>query len=737
MIFNRILSTFRHLEFDVIHTLCRSALLRLFVVNLLFDWSILRVALAEDPKAPDASTIVARKEQPLEISSSGKLDPSVIHGPLVITASNITIEGGGLTLMGATDDPKTFKGTAIAAVGVSNVTLKNVKARGWETGLKIVDGSGWTIENCDFSDNFHDPEFGWGENGRRGGIVLERVFNSNVLKNRANRVWDACVLVDSNGNTIAENDFSHTSNTCLKLWHSSDNVIAKNVLSYGLRIKPGEVRARDSACLLIESGSNNNHVVANNCTHGGDGIFVRVLNNWCSTGNLFEYNDCSFANNNGVECWAPRNTFLRNKANHCSYGFWLGGSDKTRLLENEASFNGLPDGFHNSPHLPNDGHAGIVFMFGPSSHTVVRGNTCLGNNGAGIALIGDGESQGKKWKAYHWIIEQNTLARNRWGVYARFADWINIASNDFHSDSSEPKGNDNTLADVDTDETVTRLALIRSPRAHQRNGLAIFPPTVRVIGPLSCRVGEEIEFTTGISNAAKSNLKVAWDLGDGTMSDSVEVKHAFAAVGFHRVGVTVSNGVSSELAWRDLIVVRDVDEIGTEGSADAWSIEDFHERKRSNEQISRAEFTNEMTDRLMGKSSLRVVIRPYAGFRAALTFPKTRDAQLSLEGKTKLVFWIKAINEDVTGWQGGPFIVLHDDGEKRYHIEPKEGLDLMRHVEHNEARDGWRLMEIPLQGDDRWQTDGNLPQNVRAISLVFDSWGAPTLRIWIDGLSLQ
>ena len=64
---------------------------------------------------------------------------------------------------------------AVSAKGVSRVTLKNLNAKGWETGLQIEDGSGWLVENCDFSDNFHDPEFGWGENGRRGGIVLERV----------------------------------------------------------------------------------------------------------------------------------------------------------------------------------------------------------------------------------------------------------------------------------------------------------------------------------------------------------------------------------------------------------------------------------------------------------------------------------------------------------------------------------------------------------------------------------
>ena len=96
--------------------------------------------------------------------------------------------------------------------------LKNLNAKGWETGLVLRNAEACVIEGCNFSDNFHDPGFGWGEHGRRGGIVLENVRKSVLKINQAHRVWDACVL-------------------------------------------------------------------DNDCTHGGDGIFVRVLNSWCSTGN--------------------------------------------------------------------------------------------------------------------------------------------------------------------------------------------------------------------------------------------------------------------------------------------------------------------------------------------------------------------------------------------------------------------------------------------------------------------
>ena len=462
----------------------------------------------------------------------------------------------------------------------------------------------------------------------------------------------------------------------------------------------------------------------NDCTHGGDGIFVRVLNGWCSTGNLFEGNDCSFANNNGVECWAPRNVFVKNKANHCSYGFWLGGSDQSRLIGNEASFNGLKDGHHNSPHLPQDGHAGIVFMFGPSSHTICRDNICEGNNGAGIALIGDLDSQGKKWRAYHWIIEQNSLARNRWGIYAKHADWVSLAGNRFEGNSAK---------DMQLDGGVTRWEenLVAIPDAAK-------PPIAKLSGPTSVKLGERASWDGSASrDPVGRELKLSWDVGDGRLLLGPKLEHTFDRVGFQRVGLNASNGLLSDLAWRDVYVVRDVTELGTDGQAANWSIEDFHDRVRSNEQISRAKFEDDSTDKLVGKSALKVVITPYAGFRAALTFPKTRDANWSLDGKTKLTFWLKSTNEDVTGWQGGPFIRLDGDSGQSFDIEPKEGLDHMRSAEHNEARDGWRLFEIPLKPTDQWQTAGELPKTVSSLALCFDSWGAPTLRLTIDGLAFE
>jgi parallel beta-helix repeat protein len=651
-------------------------------------------------------------EPVLEVTSDTTLDPAKSYGRIVIRSSGVTLDGrGGWLVGGSQGDPKDWKGVAIEAQGVSRVTLRNLNARGWETGLHAVGGSGWTVEGCNFSDNFTDPRFGWGEHGRRGGMVLERINKSVIRKNRANRVWDGLVLVGCEEDLIEENDFSHTSDTCLKLWTSSRNSVRKNNLSYGIRIDPGEVHARDSTSVLIESGSNDNKFLENDCTHGGDGIFVRILNGWVCTGNRFEGNDCSYANNNAFEAWSPGNTYVRNKANHSSYGFWLGASDRTVLLENEAAWNGDPRGFHNSPHLPGNGHAGIVFMFGSSSHTIARGNHCHHNNGAGIALVGDQAPKGGKWKAFHWIIEENRLEENRWGIYAEHADFIDLAANDFHGNQEELKN----AGDV------TNLA------RHQLESLVKKPPRALLEAPSFARVNERVTFdASGSGDPEGRPVDFRWDLGDGARSTAPRVEHLFQAPGFYRVALTVNNGLLSDMGWRDFYVVEELKELGTEGQAADWDWMDPG---------SKVSFTDDRERRISGSSSLFAMVEPYSGGRVSLLYPRSRSGGFDLSGKSRLVFWVKGLNENVPAWQGpNPVVTLYQSEKNSSTLTPEE--DLLTNLPYPEAREGWAYFTVPLEGGSRWKREGEV-KTVNYLTIGFDSWGAPPLRIWLDGLAFK
>ncbi|MCC6405869.1 MAG: right-handed parallel beta-helix repeat-containing protein [Planctomycetes bacterium] len=173
-------------------------------------------------------TALARAEEPLVVGADTVLDPATTYTGLVIRASGVTIDGRGAVIEHRPGvESRAFAGVGIAASDVSNVTLKNVRVRGFEIGLKVERGAGWKVEDCDFSDNFTDPEFGWGEMPPRGGIVWTEVKSSSIRRTKSNRNWDACNLTRCDELVLEENDFSHASNTCLKLWTSSRNEIRK------------------------------------------------------------------------------------------------------------------------------------------------------------------------------------------------------------------------------------------------------------------------------------------------------------------------------------------------------------------------------------------------------------------------------------------------------------------------------------------------------------------------------
>ncbi len=642
---------------------------------------------------------------------------AVLRRGLRIAASHITIDGNGAVLEGPgkPPDPESFKGLGVQAEGVSGVTLRNVVARGFESGLVARDGEGWLIEGCDFSGNFHDPEHGWGEGKPAGGMVLTRISRSVIRRSKANRVWNALSLTDCHEDLIQENDLSHASNVCLKLWTSSRNQVLANDLSYGIRIKPGEVHARDSTSVLIESGSDGNAFHRNDITHGGDGVFIRALNGWVSTGNLFVENDCSYANNNCVESWCPGNTYIRNRANHGSYGFWLGGSDRTRLIGNEAGWNGNPDGPHNAAE-GGFGHGGIVFVGGAGSHVLIEGNFVHHTSGAGIAFRGDVATKGKAWRTHHWVVQKNRIEDNRFGIWGRWGDWIHLGPNAVARN-----------AEGDFLEDVAGLTVVKGDPEGVRR------PILRAQAPQVAIAGRPALFDASASRDPQGlPLAFRWVIGDRDF-DAPRLEHTFTRPGFYRVGVTASNGILADLDSRDLIVVEEVaEEIGTEGQAARWGFEmDGNEDRRG-----KVLFADD-ADALAGRSSLRFTPDPYKGQYATAVFPASRDAGWDLSGKSVLRFWWKARNDNIPGFQEpGPVVRLHGkDGVIK--VQPSGGRNLLVGVSFNEARWTWSPVEVPLKGDKDWtvQAVGSVSLGkIEALSISLDSWGGDPFTIWLDGL---
>jgi parallel beta-helix repeat protein len=461
------------------------------------------------------------------------------------------------------DSRSAYAGVGIQAEGRTDVRLRGCTVRGFMTGLSLRECSGWTIEGNDFSGNYDCPDYGWGEGTEGyGALFLDRVTDSLVRRNRGCRVWNGIVLRRCTGITLERNIFSHCSNTCLKLSQSSRNTIRNNDFSWGLRIYPTEVHARDSVSLLVESGSDDNRFIGNDFRHGGDGIFIRVLDYWCSTGNRFERNDCSYANNNAVESWSPGNTYIGNRADWSSYGFWLGGSDDTILAGNSVRNNGKI--FRNAPEP--FGNAGVSVVHGASTRFVMSGNRVTGNSGPGLSLAFTETTPAKLW-----LVAGNRIQRNRddvrgyagHGALLEFCEDILIGRNDI-------SGNDGR--DIAVGRGARRVVLdgrIRAARADLR--LDVAAPVIQ---------GNVVRLA--VVDAAGRPWSAAkeawWDFGDGVQeraapgAASGPTAHVYARPGRYRVCATLIGRREAGIASRTVCVLPPGTPLADCGAPRAWSL---------------------------------------------------------------------------------------------------------------------------------------------------------------------
>lgn len=693
-----------------------------FRLPLAFLAALTWLATAAPPSARAADAAPALRE--IVVTNHLTLPAGAsLPARLIVRASHIIIDGAGATLVGpgpvGDTNALAEAGIGVLVENVIDVTITNLAARGFATGLFLRQAEAVTVSGCDFSDNYHNPRHGWGELPARGGVRLEQARHCVLEHNRANRVWDGLHLIDADDNLVADNDFSECSNTCAKLWHSSRNRFLRNRLAYGLRIDraAGEVHARDSTGVLIETGSDNNYWYRNDVTHGGDGIFIRPLNRWVSRGNVFVENDTSYANNNCVESWSPGNTFIRNRANHGSYGFWLGGSDQTVLIGNEAAFNGLADGFHNAPE-PGFGHGGIVIVGGPSSHCRIEGNLLHHNHGGGLVFRGDTASRGTAWRTTHWVVQENTIVSNRFGLWGRWGEAILLAGNLIMNN-----------AEGDRLEEVSGLIELAGA------GPGLRAPETELAGPDVVRVGETARFEAVPRGVPDGSLHYRWWL-DGAAGDKPGLERVFKAPGFQRLGLTVDNGSRATMAWRDVLVVDTPgQELGTDGPASAWRAE----LEGNGDGRGRVSFALD-SDGLVGRGAIRFRPDPYPGAYVTVTFPGTQDAGWDFSGRQRLQFWLKSRNPNIPGWQNaGPVVrLLGPQGQLEY--RPAKDANLLNDPPFSEARWSWMPVSIPLAGNAAWtcRTNGTVQLNrIDAISLALDSWGGDPFTVWVDGLEVR
>lgn len=293
-----------------------------------------------------------------------KLDATDQSKPVIqIQGNDIIIDFKDALLKGSNNktEPDGFFGTGIQISNSRNVTIRNLKVRGYKIGLLVKNVDKLVLENCDFSYNYrqhlnstqekedlsdwmsyHENENDeWLRYG--AGIYLRDCQNFTVRNCRVNGGQNALMLMRCNDGMIYNNDFSFNSGIGIGMYRSSRNQVAFNKIDFNVRGYSHGVynRGQDSAGILVYEQSSENVFYRNSATHCGDGFFLWAGRSTLDTGvggcndNLVWRNDFSYAPTNGIEVTFSRNRISGNRLFECDYGIWGGYSFDTRINDNQ------------------------------------------------------------------------------------------------------------------------------------------------------------------------------------------------------------------------------------------------------------------------------------------------------------------------------------------------------------------------------------------------------------------
>jgi parallel beta-helix repeat protein len=375
---------------------------------------------------------------------------------VLIGTDNITLDGNGAVIDGGT-----FTGYGIDLNGHTGVTIQNLTVRGYAYGMRIRNASGVTIRSTNVSGNRKDITT-WFLNINAGtaadqetyggGIFFENVTSSTVSNNTLTNQSTGLEMVNSHRNTVKSNLISSgpvgnesQQNSCwgIRLKASTNNLLEANTADYVDRERypdPNQplnhLPSGDSAGILLVGASHNNRIISNALTHGGDGFFIGNEHGAPSNNNYIYGNDGSFSPHNAFEAtFSTGNIFERNTASSSHYGFWLGFSSTTQVVNNDI----------------NDNRAeGIAIDSGHDN--TIKGNRLQRNQAAAVHLW-DSDTTASR----DTTIDQNTINNNATGLLIESTDTLAVTRNQIQGNTVAGARINPTSANV----TITQNNLIR------------------------------------------------------------------------------------------------------------------------------------------------------------------------------------------------------------------------------------------------------------------------------------
>jgi parallel beta-helix repeat protein len=331
-------------------------------------------------------------EDGMVIERDTVLYPGVYYLPngVFIAEDGVTLDGNGALLIG-----KDFNGRGVRVNQRIDVTIRNIRLERYYHGIWVNACANVRVERCQAThthelpapDTFLDVWLSR-EQAYGGGIFLSGVIDSVVADNDVQHQQSGIMLYGCNRVEVTRNNASFNSGYGLLLYESSENIVEGNTADFCCRVYTSDPTSdrydngADAAALVMMCNSSRNVVRDNRLRGSGDGVFLGGFHKDqikvpCND-NVFENNDGSFSPNIAFEAtFSQRNLFRNNRADNCTYGFWLGYSSETTVESNSITGNRS---------------AGVAIEHG--HHNTIKANT-FERNGAGVQLwINDDGARG-------------------------------------------------------------------------------------------------------------------------------------------------------------------------------------------------------------------------------------------------------------------------------------------------------------------------------------------------------
>ena len=321
-----------------------------------------------------------------------------------VQRDNIVIDGAGYSIQ-----TRGYVYRGIDLTGRSNVTIKNMKIRGFNHGIYLDGSSGNTISGNDIT----GPISG----GYPAGFWVWNSSNNNISGNKITAHNEYGILFQlSNNNTISGNTLTNN-RVGIRLSHSSNNVLRNNQMNgnnenFGIGYSSLSEFIQDIDTSNTVEGkpiyywinehdktvpSDAGFVALGNCTN------ITVQNLKITNNNdgmlLYFTTDSVIANNNvenngnGISVRSSQNINVTgNKVTGNRYsGITVGGSNKVFITENYIAKSGFV--IH-----------GVGISLSGSTRVLVSGNNITANNAAGVELISSNEND----------VSNNYIANNQY-----------------------------------------------------------------------------------------------------------------------------------------------------------------------------------------------------------------------------------------------------------------------------------------------------------------------------------